>query len=78
MIQADDVQAPNARVIADIRANRGQAAGDLAGAPPLLHTVGAGTGTPRVSPAMYLPDDGQYLIFATNGGAGHHSPGTAT
>jgi deazaflavin-dependent oxidoreductase (nitroreductase family) len=72
MTQADDVQARNARVIAEFRANRGHVGGDFAGAPLLLHTVGARTGEPRVNPAMYLPDDGRYLIFATNGGAGDH------
>jgi deazaflavin-dependent oxidoreductase (nitroreductase family) len=73
MTQADDVQARNAHVIAEFRANHGQVGGDLAGAPLLLlHTVGARTGKPRVSPAMYLPDDGRYLIFATNGGADDH------
>jgi deazaflavin-dependent oxidoreductase (nitroreductase family) len=73
MTQADDVQALNARVIAEFRANRGQVGGDFAGAPLLLlHTVGARTGKPRVSPTMYLPDDGRYLIFATNGGADDH------
>jgi len=73
MTQADGVQARNARVIAEFRANRGQVGGDFAGAPLLLlHTVGARTGEPRVHPAMYLPDDGRYLIFATNGGADEH------
>jgi len=73
MTQPDDVQARNARVIAEFRANRGRVGGDFAGAPLLLlHTVGARTGKPRVSPAMYLPDDSRYLIFATNGGADDH------
>ena len=73
MTQADDVQARNAHVIAEFRANHGQVGGDFAGAPLLLlHTVGTQTGKPRVSPAMYLPDDGRYLIFATNGGADDH------
>jgi deazaflavin-dependent oxidoreductase (nitroreductase family) len=72
MTQADDVQARNAHVIAEFRANHGQVGGDFAGAPLLLHTVGAPTGKQRVSPAMYLPDDGRYLIFATNGGSGDH------
>jgi deazaflavin-dependent oxidoreductase (nitroreductase family) len=73
MTQADDVQARNAHVIAEFRARHGQVGGDFAGAPLLLlHTVGARAGKPRVSPAMYLPDDGRYLIFATNGGADAH------
>jgi deazaflavin-dependent oxidoreductase (nitroreductase family) len=73
MTQADDAQARSARVIAEFRANRGQVGGDFAGAPLLLlRTVGARTGKPRVNPVMYLPDDGRYLIFATNGGADDH------
>jgi deazaflavin-dependent oxidoreductase (nitroreductase family) len=72
MTQAGAVQERNAHVIAEFRANHGQVGGDFAGAPLLLHTVGARTGKPRVSPAMYLPDDGRYLIFATNGRADDH------
>jgi hypothetical protein len=40
MTQPDDVQARNARVIAEFRANRGQVGGDFAGALLLLHAVG--------------------------------------
>jgi deazaflavin-dependent oxidoreductase (nitroreductase family) len=71
MTQADDVQARNAHVIAEFRASHGQVGGDFAGA-PLLHTMGARTDKPHISPAMYLPDDGRYIIFATNGGADDH------
>jgi deazaflavin-dependent oxidoreductase (nitroreductase family) len=72
MAQPDDIRARNAHVIAEFCANRGQVGGDFAGAPLLLPTAGARTGEPRVNPAMYLPDDGRYLIFATNGGTGDH------
>jgi deazaflavin-dependent oxidoreductase (nitroreductase family) len=64
----------NASIIAEFRANHGQVGGNFAGAPLLLlHTTGARTGTPRVNPVMYLPDDGRYLVFATKAGA-HDNP----
>ncbi|HTZ22816.1 MAG TPA: nitroreductase/quinone reductase family protein, partial [Streptosporangiaceae bacterium] len=60
----------DARIIAEFRANHGQVGGGFAGAPLLLlHTTGARTGTPRVSPVMYLADDGRYLVFASKAGA---------
>lgn len=60
----------NAGIIADFRANHGQVGGNFAGAPVLLlHTTGARTGAARVSPMMYLADDGRYLVFASKGGA---------
>jgi len=60
----------NDRIIAEFRANHGQVGGNFAGAPLLLlHTTGARTGTPRVSPVMYLADDGRYLVFASKAGA---------
>lgn len=60
----------NARIIAEFRGNHGQVGGSFAGAPLLLlHTTGARTGTPRVSPVMYLADDGRYLVFASKAGA---------
>lgn len=60
----------NARVIAEFRANHGQVGGNFAGAPLLLlHTVGARSGSPRVNPMMYLPDEGRYLVFASKAGS---------
>lgn len=60
----------NARVIAEFRANRGHVGGSFAGAPLLLlHTTGARTGTCHVSPVMYMPDGGRYLIFASKAGS---------
>lgn len=71
--EGDDMTEPgghNARIIAEFRGNHGQVGGGFAGAPLLLlHTTGARTGTPRVSPVMYLADDGRYLVFASKAGA---------
>ncbi|MCG5444517.1 nitroreductase family deazaflavin-dependent oxidoreductase [Micromonospora sp. NIE79] len=60
----------NDRIIAEFRANAGQVGGQFAGAPLLLlHTVGAKSGQPRVSPMMYQKVDGGYAVFASKGGA---------
>jgi len=60
----------DARVIAEFRANRGRVGGRFVGAPLLLlHTTGARTGTCRINPVMYMPDDGRYLIFASKAGS---------
>ncbi|SDO37852.1 deazaflavin-dependent oxidoreductase, nitroreductase family [Nakamurella panacisegetis] len=60
----------NQKIIEEFRANGGQVGGDFAGAPLLLlHSVGARSGQDRVSPVMYLLDDGRYLVFASKAGA---------
>jgi deazaflavin-dependent oxidoreductase (nitroreductase family) len=38
----------------------------------LLHTTGARTGQPRVSPVAYLRDKDRYLVTASAGGRGQH------
>lgn len=68
-----DTEDLNARTIAEFRANHGKVGGNFAGAPLLLlHTVGARSGTPRVNPMMYLPDEGRYLVFASKAGSDRH------
>lgn len=63
----------NASIIAEFRAHHGHVSGNFAGAPLLLlHTVGARSGAPRINPMMYLPDEGRYLVFASNGGSDRH------
>jgi deazaflavin-dependent oxidoreductase (nitroreductase family) len=60
----------NTTIIEEFRANGGKVGGNFEGAPLLLlHTVGAKSGQPRVSPMMYqkLPDG--YAVFASKGGA---------
>jgi deazaflavin-dependent oxidoreductase (nitroreductase family) len=60
----------NNQVIADFRANAGQVTGQFAGAPMVLvHTKGARSGQPRVSPMVYLRDGERYLVFASKAGA---------
>ena len=63
----------NAQIIEEFRANDGKVGGMFAGAPLLiLHTTGAKSGTPRVSPLMYQDLDGSYAIFASKAGAPSH------
>ena len=60
----------NSRNIEEFRANHGRLGGQFEGAPVLLlHSTGARSGEERVSPMMYLPDDGRYLVFASAAGA---------
>ncbi|WP_219412569.1 nitroreductase/quinone reductase family protein [Pseudonocardia nigra] len=63
----------NRRIIEEFRAGGGQVGGPFAGAPlVLVTTIGARTGLPRTSPAMYLADDDRILVFASNAGAPQH------
>ncbi|KAA9165607.1 nitroreductase family deazaflavin-dependent oxidoreductase [Amycolatopsis acidicola] len=60
----------NTQIIEEFRANEGRVGGPFEGAPLLLlHTTGARSGKERVSPVMYLADDGRYLVFASKAGA---------
>ena len=59
------------QVIDDFRASEGRVGGPFEGAPIILvHHVGVKTGTKRVSPLRYFPqDDGSMIIVASNHGA---------
>ena len=60
----------NRTVIDEFRANGGKAGGIFEGKPlVLLHHIGAKSGTERIAPLVYLPDDGRVYIFASKGGA---------
>jgi deazaflavin-dependent oxidoreductase (nitroreductase family) len=60
----------NAKIIDEFRANHGQVGGPFEGAPMLLlHHMGARTGTERVNPLVYLPNDENFVVFASKGGA---------
>jgi deazaflavin-dependent oxidoreductase (nitroreductase family) len=66
----------NAKVVEEFRANEGRVGGPFEGAPMvLMHHRGRRTGTERVSPAMFLPDEndpGTIYVFASKGGAPTH------
>jgi deazaflavin-dependent oxidoreductase (nitroreductase family) len=60
----------NDRIIEEFRANRGKVGGYFEGAPILiLHTAGRRTGREHVTPVVYLPDDGRWVVFGSKGGA---------
>jgi deazaflavin-dependent oxidoreductase (nitroreductase family) len=60
----------NDQIIEEFRANGGKVGGNFEGSPVLLlHTTGAKSGLPRVSPVMYQSVPGGYAVFATKGGA---------
>jgi len=60
----------NQKIIAEFRANEGRVAGPFEDAPLLLlHTTGAKSGQERVSPVMYLREDGRTYVFASKAGA---------
>ncbi len=59
----------NDKVIAEFRANGGKVGGNFEGAPLLLlHTTGAKSGEPRVSPMMYFATDPGWAVFASYAG----------
>jgi len=60
----------NQRIIDEFRANQGyvQTAGFGSGL-VLLHTVGAKTGEPRVSPVLGVPHHGAWLVVASKAGS---------
>jgi deazaflavin-dependent oxidoreductase (nitroreductase family) len=62
----------NLAVIEEFRANGGVVGGPFTGAPLLLLTTrGAKSGARRVSPMMYLEEDGTIYVFASKAGADH-------
>ena len=60
----------NQKIIEEFRANEGRVGGPFEGAPLLLlHTTGAKSGKERISPMMYLNEDGHTYVFASKAGA---------
>jgi deazaflavin-dependent oxidoreductase (nitroreductase family) len=61
----------NKKIIEEFRANEGRVGGPFEGAPMILiHHIGAKSGTERVTPLVYFPqDDGTMVIIASKGGA---------
>jgi deazaflavin-dependent oxidoreductase (nitroreductase family) len=61
----------NQKIVEEFRANEGRVGGPFEGAPMILiHHIGAKSGTERVTPLVYFPqDDGSMVIIASKGGA---------
>lgn len=67
MTEAEDW---NSKIIAEFRANGGKVGGPFEGSPLLLlHTVGAKSGQPRVTPVMYQDIGDGVAVFASKAGA---------
>lgn len=63
----------NKQVIAEFRANAGKVGNFFADKTLLLlHTTGAKSGLPRLTPLVCLANGDQYIIIASNGGAPTH------
>ncbi len=60
----------NDRIIAEFRTNAGTVSSHGFGSSlALVHSVGARSGEPRISPLMALPDGDAWLVIASKGGA---------
>ena len=60
----------NKAIVEEFRANGGKVGGEFEGADLLLlHTIGAKSGQPRLSPLAYLTIDGKMLIIGSYAGA---------
>ncbi|ORA08470.1 nitroreductase family deazaflavin-dependent oxidoreductase [Mycobacterium arosiense] len=67
---AETVNAFNKSIIDEFRANDGKVGGQFEGANLLLlHTTGAKSGQPRVSPLAYFDIDGKLVIIGSFAGA---------
>jgi deazaflavin-dependent oxidoreductase (nitroreductase family) len=63
----------NDAIIEEFRANGGEVGGHFEGwSLLLLHTTGARSGRERVTPLVYVTDDGRYVVAASKGGADTH------
>ena len=57
----------NQQIIDEFRANGGET--DMSSSLLLLHHRGAKSGQERITPVVYLADEGRYVIFASKAGA---------
>ena len=68
-----DTEDFNARVIDEFRKYGGKAGGPVEGFNLLiLHSIGAKSGTPRISPLVYFPYKGRRYVIASAAGAPKH------
>jgi len=68
-----ELDAMNAKVIEEFRANEGKVGPPFEGAPVVLvHHKGAKSGKPRISPLVYSRDGDSYVIIASFAGAPKH------
>ena len=67
-----DWDALNEEVIAEFRSNEGRVARFGDNPVAILHTLGAKTGTLRLTPLVVIEDQGDQLIFGTKAGDPRH------
>jgi deazaflavin-dependent oxidoreductase (nitroreductase family) len=73
MTETSELNDFNAAIVDEFRANGGKVGGQFEGGNLLLlHTTGAKSGQPRMSPLAYLPVDGKILIVGSKAGAPTH------
>ncbi|KPN55779.1 nitroreductase family deazaflavin-dependent oxidoreductase [Mycobacterium intracellulare] len=63
------INAFNRAIVDEFRANGGKVGGQFEGANLLLHTTGAKSGQPRVSPLAYFDIDGKLIVIGSFAGA---------
>lgn len=71
-LDAERMHAQNSQVIDEFRRNGGHVGGNFEGAPVLLHTIGAKSGTERINPMMYQQVGDAYAVFASAAGDDDH------
>lgn len=72
----DTINAFNRAIVDEFRANGGKVGGQFEGANLLLlHTTGAKSGQPRVSPLAYFDIDGKLIVIGSFAGARSARPG---
>jgi deazaflavin-dependent oxidoreductase (nitroreductase family) len=70
MPDTETINAFNTSIIDEFRANQGKVGGQFEGANLLLlHTTGAKSGQPRISPLAYFDIDGKLIIIGSFAGA---------
>ena len=63
----------NNNVMAEFRANQGKVGGVFESMPLLiLHSKGVKSGNDHQTPLVYMEDNGNYVVFASQGGAPKH------
>ncbi len=70
MPDTETINAFNTSIIDEFRANQGKVGGQFEGADLLLlHTTGAKSGQPRISPLAYFRIDGKLIVIGSFAGA---------
>lgn len=67
MTAPTDMNDWNRKIVEEFRANEGRVGGPFEGAPMILvHHIGAKSGTERVTPLVYFPQDGDTMVIVAS------------